>query len=95
MEICGAVLVSPERDAMTIREIRKRARELGLKVKSKSKAKLIRAIQEAEGNPPCFRTARTGCERTDCCWLEDCIPEQFARVHQLTGIGARTGKWRR
>ena len=80
---------------MTIGDIRKRAKELGLDVKSRSKAKLIRAIQEAEGNPPCFRTGRTVCEQADCCWLEDCIPEQFAEMHRLSGIGARTGKWRR
>ncbi|HUW58594.1 MAG TPA: SAP domain-containing protein [Planctomycetota bacterium] len=80
---------------MTITEIRKQAAELGLKVKSRSKAVLIRAIQEAEGNPPCFRTGRITCEQTQCCWLEDCVPEEYARLHRVTGIGARTGKWRR
>ena len=80
---------------MTITEIRQRAAELGLKVKSRSKAVLIRAIQEAEGNPPCFRTGGTTCSHVECSWLEDCVPEQYAQMARLSGIGARTGKWRR
>ena len=80
---------------MTIREIRKRAKELGLKPARKNKLELVRAIQAIEGNPQCFRTRSRHCDETGCLWLEDCIPEQFARQNQLAGIGARTGKWRR
>lgn len=40
-----------------------------------SKGEIIRAIQEAEGNFPCFGTARDGfCDREDCMWKEDCLP---------------------
>ena len=80
---------------MTIREIRKRAKGLGIRTGSKSKVELVRAIQSAEGNPACFRTGRAHCDETACCWLEDCIPQQFAEQKKLTGIGARTGTWRR
>ena len=39
-----------------------------------SKGEIIRAIQEAEGNFPCFGTARDGhCDREDCAWKEDCL----------------------
>lgn len=80
---------------MTIKEVRERARTLGLRVGSKRKTELVRAIQVAEGNPQCFRTERRFCEQTTCCWLEDCVPEQYARQAQAPGIGARTGTWRR
>lgn len=80
---------------MTIREIRKLAKNLGVKSGGKSKLDLVRAIQLIEGNPQCFRTKRRHCDETGCMWLGDCIPEQFARQNQLVGIGARTGKWRR
>jgi len=80
---------------MTLSEIRKRAAKLNVKPDTMSKTELIRAIQSAEGNPACFRTGRTHCDQTDCCWLADCVPEQYAETQKVTGIGARTGKWRR
>jgi hypothetical protein len=80
---------------MTIREIRKRARTLGVTLETNNKADLIRAVQAAEANPQCFRTGRMHCEQTKCCWLEDCIPQQFAEMNQSAGIGARTETWRR
>jgi len=80
---------------MRTRDIRKRAMELGLRIDSDNKLELIRAIQAAEGNPQCFRTGCTSCDQTECCWMEDCIPEQYAEMQRVSGIGARTGKWRR
>ena len=80
---------------MTTRDIRKRAEAMGLKIDSDNKADLIRAIQAAEGNPQCYHSGQTSCDQTACCWLEDCIPEQWAKQHQTTGIGARLGRWRR
>ena len=80
---------------MKTKEIRKRAEAFDLKLKSKNKTQMIRAIQEAEGNPQCFRSGLEHCEHVDCCWLEECIPQQFAEVHSQGGVGARTGKWRR
>ena len=80
---------------MGLSEIRKQAEKLGIKPDSMNKTELIRAIQSAEDNPACFRTGRTHCDQTDCCWLADCVPEQFAETHPVSGIGGRTGKWRR
>ncbi len=80
---------------MTTKEIRKRAKKLGLKVESDSKTELVRAIQAAEGNPQCFATGRSSCEQTQCAWLEDCVPAQFAELHGVGGVGAQTGFWRR
>jgi len=60
---------------MKIQEIRSIAKEMGVKSARISKGEMIRAIQEAEGNFPCFGTARDGyCDQCDCAWREDCIP---------------------
>ena len=37
------------------------------------KEDLIRAIQEKEGNFPCFGSAMEHCSQEDCCWREDCL----------------------
>ncbi len=79
---------------MTIREIRKRAKAAGVTLETTSKAELIRAVQAAEGNPQCFHSGRERCAETGCCWLEDCVPQQFAETHAAKGVGARTGPWR-
>lgn len=58
---------------MKVSEIKKRAKSLGVKVAKRKKAELIRAVQEAEGNFPCFGTAQGYCEQQDCCWRDDCL----------------------
>lgn len=60
---------------MKIQKIRSIAKEAGVNSARRSKGEIIRAIQEAEGNFPCFGTARDGfCDREDCMWREDCLP---------------------
>jgi hypothetical protein len=57
---------------MNVKEIREKARVLGLKNVSKvRKENLIRAIQETEGNSPCFKNIY-GCQEARCLWREDC-----------------------
>lgn len=34
---------------------------------------LIRSLQRAEGQAPCFRTGLTACERSDCPWRGYCF----------------------
>lgn len=58
---------------MEMAKIRAKAKALRLKAGRMRKAELIRAIQEAEGNVPCFGTAETYCDQTLCCWREDCL----------------------
>jgi len=61
---------------MKIQRVRSIAKEMGVKSARMSKGEIIRAIQEAEGNFPCFGTAREGhCDQGDCAWREDCIPQ--------------------
>ncbi len=80
---------------MTIREIRKRAKAVGVTLQTENKADLIRAVQAAEKNPQCFHTGRERCDQVACCWLEDCVPQQFAEKRAQKGVGARTGFWRK
>ena len=34
---------------------------------------LIRSLQRAEGESPCFRTGQGDCDRTDCPWRRYCL----------------------
>ena len=56
-------------------EVRERAATAGLAGVSKlGKAELIRKIQQAEGNSPCFGADfRQNCSEVDCCWRGDCL----------------------
>ena len=37
-----------------------------------TKKELVRSIQKAEGNTPCFDTGVMACPYTDCCFRDDC-----------------------
>ncbi len=59
---------------MKMQEIREIAKPLGIKTSRMSKINLVRAIQQAEGNFPCFATATSGeCDQIDCIWRKDCL----------------------
>ncbi|RKY31584.1 MAG: SAP domain-containing protein [Candidatus Omnitrophota bacterium] len=59
---------------MTLAEIKKRARRLGIKVgKNATKKDLIRSIQRIEGNFECFGTATGYCDQFSCCWRKLCL----------------------
>ncbi len=59
---------------MKIREVRAKAKALGLKnTFGLTKAELIRRIQKAEGNFDCFGTAKDYCDQLQCCFREDCF----------------------
>jgi len=61
---------------MTVKEVRAMAKRMGLKVGKSRKADLIRAIQTAEGNIPCYATDRVGhCGEENCLWRKDCLKE--------------------
>jgi predicted metal-binding transcription factor (methanogenesis marker protein 9) len=54
-------------------DIQKKAKGLGITPDKKMKtADLVRAIQTAEGNRPCFNTAVVNCPHTNCCFRENC-----------------------
>jgi|UniRef100_A0A7V6A501 hypothetical protein len=57
---------------MVVRDIRAKAREMGVKNYSKmSKTELIHAIQEKEGNTPCYQNIYD-CQQLDCLWRAEC-----------------------
>jgi hypothetical protein len=57
---------------MRVTEIRVIARNLGVKNYSRlTKFDLIRAVQVAEGNSPCYQQI-SDCGEQDCLWREDC-----------------------
>jgi hypothetical protein len=60
---------------MSIIEIKKRAKALGLALlKTTKKDEIIRSIQTAEGNSPCFGTGSAeSCGQGKCCWRQDCL----------------------
>ncbi len=54
-------------------EVRKIAKRWGIKTVRLSKGDVIRKIQTAEGNYPCFETAKGECEQKGCLWYDDCV----------------------
>lgn len=57
---------------MTLKIVRDKARTLGIKnINQYRKEGLIRAIQEAEGNSPCFKNI-PDCQIHACLWRNEC-----------------------
>ena len=58
---------------MKLEEIKNIAKLHGIKVGKMKKAELVRAIQLAERNDPCFETGQaSGCGQAECLWRTDC-----------------------
>ena len=58
---------------MKIAEIKQKAKALGITSGKMKKAELIHAIQQAEGNNPCFGSSNGQCPYTACCFIQDCL----------------------
>ena len=58
---------------MKIQEIRLMAKRYGINSFGKSKEKLIREIQLAEGSFDCFGTAEDFCDQNECCFRSICL----------------------
>ena len=61
---------------MKMADVRTKAKEMDVKSGRMKKVDLIHEIQTTEGNFPCFGTAADFCDRDDCCWKEDCLPNR-------------------
>ena len=58
---------------MKLADVKVIASNKGVKAGRQTKVELIRAIQEAEGNPVCFATAQANeCGQEGCLWRQDC-----------------------
>ena len=58
---------------MNLKEVKEKAKELGILPKTLKKAELIREIQKAENNYPCFGLAANPCDQINCLWRKDCL----------------------
>ena len=59
---------------MKFQAIQKKGKEMGVPVYRRKKADLIRDIQNAEGNMPCFGSDRVAvCGEDGCLWRQDCV----------------------
>lgn len=58
---------------MKLDGVKKIAEQHGIKTGKLRKADLIRAIQQSEGNQPCYGTGQaTSCGQPHCSWRDDC-----------------------
>lgn len=58
---------------MNLDELKPIARKHKIKVAGVNKSDLVRAIQLAEGNFPCFNSSSSAvCGQHDCLWRADC-----------------------
>jgi len=57
---------------MKLNDVKARAKKAGVDAGKMKKEDLIRAIQKAEGNSPCFESGISTCGQRDCCWFKDC-----------------------
>jgi hypothetical protein len=58
---------------MDMTVVKEKAKALGIKAVKKSNVDLIKSIQQAEGNFPCFKTATGSCDQAGCLWRTDCL----------------------
>lgn len=66
---------------MKLDDIRKLARERGLKPARLTKRELIKLIQRSEGNFDCYASADQGhCDQLDCLWIDPCLKEAVVPV---------------
>lgn len=58
---------------MKLEEIKEIAKQHDIKTAKMKKAELVRAIQIAEQNDPCFETGQAAvCGQSECLWRADC-----------------------
>ncbi|MDA8414199.1 MAG: hypothetical protein M0023_10495 [Desulfobacteraceae bacterium] len=58
---------------MTFAEIKIIAKDQGIRVVGVKKIDIVRAIQEKEGNTPCFSTGKAAeCGQPHCLWFAAC-----------------------
>ncbi len=61
------------RQLAKLKEVRTIARRMGIDTRNVTMTELIRAVQIAEGNNPCFATfSAQNCGQMNCLWRVDC-----------------------
>lgn len=64
---------APKVKAMTMAEIKAKAKSLGISAGKMKKVELVHAIQTAENCTPCYGRSNGDCPWTQCCWRGDCF----------------------
>jgi len=67
------MVATKTKKTMTLAEIKKKARGLGITPGNMKKTELIRSIQTAEGFTACYGTSAGDCPQFDCCFRTDCF----------------------
>ena len=68
------IKLTPTEDIMSINEVRKKAKGMGINTYRLKKSDIIHSIQRVENNIECFGTQRVDyCCEHDCLWRNDCI----------------------
>jgi len=67
---------------MSMTEIIKKAKVVGIDPGEMNKAELIRAIQTAENRSACFGTSDGQCAYAECCFVQDCFQISLAEHKQ-------------
>ena len=67
------LLKTKKQKSMTMPQIQKKAKKLGITPGKMKKTELIHTIQRAENCTPCFGTAVDWCQYTNCCFMADCL----------------------
>lgn len=60
---------------MNLADAKELAKTRGIRIGKMNKAELIRAVQEQEGNIPCFKSGIEQCGQMNCLWRGDCIQD--------------------
>lgn len=59
---------------MRFQDMQKMAKNMGININKMKKTDMIRAIQKAENNMPCYGTDRIEyCHEETCSWRKDCL----------------------
>jgi len=61
---------------MDIKQIKQKAKEMGINPEGESKLELIHKIQSAEGNHPCYGKGMFVCNNLQCCWRQSCCEDK-------------------
>jgi len=62
-----------KKKTMTMPQIKRKAKCLGVSAGKMKKAELIHTIQVTEGFEPCFGRSNGDCSNTACCFMPDCL----------------------
>jgi len=89
-EICSTLSQGPD--------LFVKAKSLGIHPEGMERAEIIRAIQRAEGNTPCFGTSNGKCIHTACCFRDECMghleqsytPKKELKLSQKVPLAVQT-----